>query len=128
MDIFQIVAIGIIGGILAIILKNTSPGFAIMISLAVAVLIFLIIMPQLLALVGLIGLITEHLSHGQEYILVMVQIIGIAYVAEFGSQLCQDAGEGSIAAKIELAGKVIIMGVAAPIIITLVEQVVSIIP
>lgn len=128
MDIFQIVAIGIVGGILAVMLKKENPTIAIMVTLAVAVLIFLLLMPPLAGLIALIAQITGHLSSGQEYILVVVQIIGIAYVAEFGSQICNDAGEGSIASKIELAGKVLIMGIAAPIIISLVEQVVAIIP
>jgi len=39
MDIFQIVAIGIVGGILAVMLKKDNPTFAVMVSLAVAVLI-----------------------------------------------------------------------------------------
>ncbi|MCL2350258.1 MAG: stage III sporulation protein AD [Defluviitaleaceae bacterium] len=128
MDIFQIVAIGIVGGILAVMLKKDNSTFAIMVSLAVAVLIFILLMPPLAGLIGLIANITGHLTTGQEYVLIVVQIIGIAYVAEFGSQICEDAGEKSIASKIELAGKVLIMGIAAPIIISLVEQVVAIIP
>jgi len=128
MDIFQIVAIGIVGGILAVMLKRDNPTFAVMVSLAVAVLIFILLMPPLAGLIALIASITGHLSTGQEYVLVVVQIIGIAYVAEFGAQIASDAGEGSIAAKIELAGKVLVMGVAAPIIISLVEQVIAIIP
>jgi stage III sporulation protein AD len=127
-DIFQIAAIGIIGMVLAMTLKREAPLFAILISLAVALLIFLLIVPQLAGLVALVDIITTYLSQGQEYILVVVKIIGIAYIAEFGGQICRDAGEGAIAGKVELAGKVLIMGVAAPVIISLVEQVVTIIP
>jgi len=127
-DIFQIAAIGIIGMILAMTLKRDTPLFAILISLAVALLIFLLIVPQLAGLVALVDIISAYLSQGQEYILVVVKIIGIAYIAEFATQICNDAGEGAIASKVELAGKVLIMGVAAPVIISLVEQVVAIIP
>ena len=127
-DIFQIAAIGIIGMILAMTLKRDTPLFAILISLAVALLIFLLIVPQLAGLVALVDIITAYLSQGQEYILVVVKIIGIAYVAEFGAQICRDADEGAIAGKVELAGKVLIMGISAPVIISLVEQVVTIIP
>ena len=127
-DIFQIAAIGIIGMVLAMTLKRESPLFAIVLSLAVALLIFLLIVPHLAGLVALVDIITGYMSSGREYILVVVKIIGIAYVAEFGTQICHDAGEGAIAGKVELAGKVLIMGVAAPVIISLVEQVVSIIP
>jgi len=127
-DIFQITAIAIIGMILTMTLKRDTPLFAIIISLAVALLIFLLIVPQLAGLVALVDIITTYMTEGQDYILVVVKIIGIAYIAEFGTQICQDAGEGAIAGKVELAGKVMIMGVAAPVIISLVEQVVAIIP
>jgi len=128
MDIFQIAAIGIVGMVLALMIKRESPLFAILVSLAVAVLIFLLIIPQLAGLVALFGTITGYLTSGREYVLVVVKIIGIAYVAEFGAQICHDAGEGAIGAKIELAGKVLIMGIAAPVVISLVELVVAIIP
>lgn len=128
MDIFQIAAIGIVGMVLALMIKRESPLFAILVSLAVAVLIFLLIIPQLAGLVALFGTITGYLISGREYVLVVVKIIGIAYVAEFGAQICHDAGEGAIGAKIELAGKVLIMGIAAPVVISLVELVVAIIP
>jgi len=127
-SIFQIAAIGIMGMVLAIMLKRESPLFAILISMAVAVLIFLLLIPPLAGLVALIDIIAAYLTTGREYVLVMVKIIGIAYVAEFGAQICHDAGEGAIGSKIELGGKVLIMGVAAPVVISLVENVVAIIP
>ncbi|MCL2354209.1 MAG: stage III sporulation AC/AD family protein, partial [Defluviitaleaceae bacterium] len=72
MDIFQIVAIGIVGGILAVMLKKDNPTFAVMISLAVAVLIFILLMPPLAGLIALISNITGWMSSGQEYVLVVV--------------------------------------------------------
>ena len=128
MTIFQIAAIGIVGMVLAISLRREAALFSVLISLAVVLLIFIAIVPQLAGVIALIDTITNYMEGRHEYVLVVVQIIGIAYVAEFGSRLCQDAGEGAIASKIELAGKVIIMGVAAPVIISLVQQVVTIIP
>ena len=126
--IFQIAAIAIMGMVLAVVLKKESPLFAVLISLAVAVLIFLLVIPPLAGLVSLMDIITSHLTTGQEYVAVVVKIIGIAYVAEFAAQICHDAGEGAIGAKVELAGKVLIMGVAAPVVISLIHNVVTIIP
>ena len=128
MDIFQIAAIGIIGAVLAITVKKEVPIFAVMISLAVTVLIFLIILPQLGAVIGLMDGIGQYMESGREHVLTVIKIIGIAYVAEFASQLCGDCGENAIAAKIDLAGKVLIMGIGAPIVISLLETVIGMIP
>ncbi|MGQ0512778.1 SpoIIIAC/SpoIIIAD family protein, partial [Bacillus sp. D-CC] len=46
----------------------------------------------------------------------LLTIIGIAYIAEFGAQITKDAGQGAIASKIELAGKILILVMAIPII------------
>jgi stage III sporulation protein AD len=62
------------------------------------------------------------------YLTTILKIIGIAYIAEFGSQICKDAGEGSIAAKIEFAAKVLVMVLALPIIVAVLESILRLIP
>ncbi len=58
----------------------------------------------------------------------ILKIIGIAYIAEFGAQVTRDAGQDSIASKIELAGKVLIMVMAIPIITVMIETIIQILP
>ncbi len=55
------------------------------------------------------------------YLTIIFKIIGIAYISEFGYQLCKDAGEDGIGSKIQLAAKVMIFVVAAPVILALME-------
>jgi stage III sporulation protein AD len=55
------------------------------------------------------------------YLDIIFKIIGIAYLAEFGYQLCKDAGEEAIGSKIQFAGKVMIFVISSPIILALVE-------
>lgn len=62
------------------------------------------------------------------YVETILKIIGIAYIAEFGAQITRDAGQGAIAAKIELAGKVLILVMAIPILTVLIETIISLLP
>lgn len=62
------------------------------------------------------------------YVETILKIIGIAYIAEFASQISKDAGQGSIASKIELGGKILILAMAIPILTVLVETIISLIP
>ena len=48
-------------------------------------------------------------------------------MTQFGAQLCADAGEGTVAAKIELAGKILMMTAAAPVLIGLLELVMGLV-
>lgn len=62
------------------------------------------------------------------YVETILKIIGIAYLVEFASQITKDAGQGSIASKIEMAGKLIILAMAVPIVTVLIEMILKMIP
>lgn len=128
MDIFKIVAFGTVATILAVILRRDNTPFALMISIAASTIIFMMLLPKLSVILEMLNKISSSIGSGSEYVSTIIKIIGIAYAAEFGAQVCGDAGESSIASKIELAGKVLIMGVSAPIVFALLEQVVNIMP
>ncbi|MCL2592701.1 MAG: stage III sporulation protein AD [Defluviitaleaceae bacterium] len=125
MDIMQVVAIGIIAAILSLTIKKQVPEMALMISLAASVLIFFIILPRLAAVFDVLSVITSHTSGEFRYVDTLIRIVGIAYIAEFGAQVCKDAGEGAIASKIELSGKALIMVMSAPIIFSLLNLIMA---
>ena len=62
------------------------------------------------------------LSQGKTYFPIILKTLGIAYLTEFTSAICQDAGEKSIAGKVELAGKIAIFFAALPIFQSLMEM------
>ncbi|MBM7604598.1 stage III sporulation protein AD [Metabacillus crassostreae] len=62
------------------------------------------------------------------YVETILKIIGIAYIAEFGAQITKDAGQGAIASKIELGGKILILTMAIPILTVIIETVLEMIP
>ncbi|MGX1431395.1 stage III sporulation protein AD [Cytobacillus horneckiae] len=62
------------------------------------------------------------------YLETILKIIGIAYIAEFASQITKDAGQGAMAAKIEMAGKIFILAMAIPILTVLIETIIQMIP
>ena len=128
MTIIQVVAVGILSAILALTIKKQSPEIALMITIVASVLIFFMIMPLLAAAVGIIYNFGSNLDGRVPYVALVLQIIGIAYVAELGAHICSDAGESAIAAKIELAGKVLIMAAAAPILIDVLNMIMGIMP
>lgn len=128
MDIIQIGAIGIVSTILALSIKKQSPEFSLLISIAAGVIIFIMVIPKFEALFQVFNKITSSADIDLTYISIVIKIIGIAYISQFSSQICIDAGESAIASKIELAGKILIMVISAPILLTLVELVVAMIP
>ncbi|WP_337961188.1 stage III sporulation protein AD [Caloramator sp. mosi_1] len=62
------------------------------------------------------------------YINIVLKIIAISYIASFGIEICKDIGQSSLASKIEFAGKVLILIMAIPIIMAVMEMVLKLLP
>ncbi|AEM78658.1 MULTISPECIES: stage III sporulation protein AD [Thermoanaerobacter] len=128
MEIFQIVILGIVVLIILTVLRETNPEMAIILSLVAGVIIFMMILPKLSAIVEVLNTLARKSGLDNIYFMTTLKIIGIAYITEFGVQLCLDANEKNLASKIEIAGKIIIIFLSIPIIVALMETILSIMP
>ncbi|HLR40479.1 MAG TPA: stage III sporulation protein AD [Virgibacillus sp.] len=128
MDIIQIVVLGIVASILYIILKDVNASFAFILIVITGIIIFLAVIKQIGAIFQLIETLGEKANIDGMYMETILKIIGIAYIAELGASLTKDAGLGSVATKIELAGKIFILLLAIPIITTVIEAILSFLP
>ena len=128
LEILQIVGIGLIATVFIIVIKTQRPEMAVQISIITGIVIFFLIASKLSAVMELLESYTRKANIDIGYFTTLIKIIGIAYIAEFGAELCKDAGEGAIASKIELAGKVIIIVLAVPIMTSLLELIIRIMP
>lgn len=126
MDIFQIVAIAIIGTLLAITVKPYKNEFAILISIATCALILVEITFGITELFSGFHSIMSSSLIDMRYFEVVIKIIGIAYVTQFASEICKDAGQNSIAIKVEFAGKVMVMVFTLPILSDFLTVVISV--
>lgn len=79
-------------------------------------------------MIALISELAENANIHIVYLQTILKIIGIAYIAEFGAQIAKDAGQGAIASKIELAGKIFILVLAIPIIKAVIEMIIALLP
>lgn len=116
MEMVQIVGVGLTAVVLSLVVRRSNPEMAVQIALVVACIVFLFVLDKIQAIIGLFEEMAGRAGVGEMYLVILLKIIGISYLTEFGAQVCRDAGEGTIAAKVELAGKVMILVMAVPII------------
>ena len=126
--IIKIIGIGLVALIIIILLKQYKPEFAIYISLLVGVLILLLVMDQLTQVISLLQSLASKASINSTFLAILLKITGIAFLAEFAVSVCKDAGEGAIASKIEIGSKIIIIAMSIPIISSLLEIILKILP
>lgn len=128
MEIIKIVGITLIALIIIILLKQYKPEFAIYVGLLTGVLILGLVLAQLTGIINLIQNIANKASINSTFITLLIKITGIAFLSEFAVSICKDSGEGAIASKIELGSKIIIISMSIPIISSLLELILKILP
>ena len=85
-------------------------------------------MDKIYLIMGMVERLAVNANVNTVYVETILKIIGIAYIAEFAAQITKDAGQGAIASKIELGGKILILAMAIPILSVLIETVLQLIP
>ena len=128
MEIIQIVGAGFVVTLLILVIRQQKPELAVPLSISLAALIFLLVLAKLGVVIDLFRDLADKAGIGQMYLNTILKVIGIAYITEFGAQVCRDAGEGAVAAKIEFAGKVLIMVMAVPVIALVLDTVARLLP
>lgn len=124
--LLSIIALAVIAAVIAVFLKESKlKTIALLVTLAAGVLIFIRLLPHLSGLVSAFSALAENSGVNGDYLLLLLKIIGVAYIAEFGAQLCRDAGEGTAALKVELAARVAILLLALPIIASIISSVLA---
>ncbi|MBR0490691.1 MAG: stage III sporulation protein AD [Clostridia bacterium] len=128
MEILKIIGIGLISLIIIIMLKQYKPEYAIYVSILAGILILYLVMDKLTGIINLINSIANKASVNTKFIALLMKITGIAFLSEFAVSICKDSGESAIASKIELGSKIVIISMSIPIITSLLELIIKILP
>jgi stage III sporulation protein AD len=121
LEITQIVGFGLIAAVLSIILRQYKPEIALLVSVAAGIALFLMVLGKIGVIIEVLQDLSKRADVNMVYLGVILKIVGIAYIADFGAQVCRDAGEGALAAKIELAAKILILVLAIPIVVAVLD-------
>ncbi|MFR7401576.1 MAG: stage III sporulation protein AD [Clostridia bacterium] len=127
-DVIKIIGIGLLALIIIVILKQYKPEFAIYVSMIAGVLILVLAIQKLTGIINLLQSLANKTYINKSFLSILLKITGIAFITEFAVSICSDAGEKAIASKIEIGSKVIIIAMSIPIITSLLELVIEILP
>src|SRR5690606_15123907 len=105
---------------------QSRPELAVLLSVAAGIIIFLRIAGHLRELVGVFEFLAAKAQINMVYLETVFRVMGVAYLTGFSAQICRDAGEGALALKLELAGKIIILFLAVPVMVAIMEMVLRI--
>ena len=127
-DVMKIVGIDIISTILCMVIKKDRPEMAMFIGILTGIMILLSVTYKLNFIIDSINDLAHKANIPAMYISLIIKLIGIAYLIEFAIQICKDCGEGNIASKLEFGGKIIVMTMSFPILVSIIDMILNIIP
>ncbi len=121
MDVLKILGFAIISVILIVVLKEQKKEIALIMTIFACVILMLFAMTKMESVIGVIESLINKSGINKDFFLIILKVTGIAYLIEFGKNICIDAGQKAIATKLEMAGKVIILTISLPVISALVN-------
>ena len=113
--------VALAGVISASLVKSVRSEVSLYIALATGIIILVMILDSLTDIFGYFEAVYNKVEYGREYFPVIIKVLVIAYLSDFTSQLCRDAGQAAIGTKVELAGKLIIFFISIPILASVIS-------
>ena len=126
--IFKVIGIALITTITTLVVKQTKPEMAMLIGVSGSIILFIYIVDLIEQVFGIFSYMLDATKINSELFVILLKIIGIGYITEFSANICNDSNSASMASKILLAGKLTIFILAIPIIKSLIDMIVSILP
>lgn len=112
----KVALIGVVIVLLGIVLKEVHTTYAMLAVFVGSILVIGLIIPKLQVIWQFTESLRNYLGGEGEFLKILLKMIGIAWVAEMGSNLCTDAGFSAVAKQIEMYGKILLVLVSVPII------------
>ncbi len=119
MDIFRIAAIALVTAFCAIVLRDIKSELSMLVAFAGGLIVLLSVVDCFSDIFTVISDIAKRAGIATSVVTLLFKVIAIGYIAEFSSSLIDDVGLSSLADKVTLAGKLLIVSVSLPVVVEL---------
>lgn len=109
-------ALGMTAALCAVVVRQKTPELAALLILAACALLLWNTLPMLETIRDVLEELAALADLSPAILRPMIQTVGLAVVTKLASSLCRDAGEGSIASFLEVAGGASAVLVALPLL------------
>ncbi len=114
MEMVRVLGVAVAGTLLAVTLARHNGGYGLLTGIATGVLLLVMLLGETEELEISLQEMAGRGKLSSEYLSRVVRILGLACLTEAGSRICRDGGQGNIALKVELCGRVMILCAMLP--------------
>lgn len=119
MDIVKVAFLGIITALLYTLVRNVKPEMAPLVILGGCGVLLASVSGKLMEITDGVGNMTELVGLDSENVKILLKALGICVVTQFAADICYDNSCSSVAAAVELSGRVGALILALPMLKTL---------
>lgn len=128
MNALQFAIFAVCAAAMALVMRRLRPESGTVLVIAAGTLAGILLLPQVEQIVSEITALASAGSVQEGYIAQLLRVGGVSLLMDFAAQTCRDADEEGLAMKTELAGRVMLIALALPVMRTLLEQIISLSP
>lgn len=116
MDIMKIIGVAFVTAIVSVLLKSTKPELSFAVTVTGIIVILLFIVDSLQTTLTVFSTIANATGVENGLLKILLKIVGVGYITEFGAGILNDFGSNAVADKVSLGGKITIVLLSLPII------------
>ncbi|MEA4832923.1 MAG: stage III sporulation AC/AD family protein [Oscillospiraceae bacterium] len=120
MTVFKICLVALCALSIILIVRQYKPDYGVFISLCAGIAVLTYALSQIVPIFEFASAMAEDTSFS-DYFGIMLKAVGIGIVSSFTCELLRDAGETSLASKVELCAKAAILLLALPVFSALIN-------
>lgn len=115
-EISKIIGVAFVTVIATVLLRSTKPELSFAVTLTGIVIILLFIVDALQNTLVIFSEIAKLTGVENGLLKILLKIVGVGYLTEFGAGILNDFGGNSLADKVALAGKIFIVLLSFPVL------------
>jgi len=128
MAVWQLFGLAIASAVLCMVVRVQQPQMASVCAVASGLMLISLALNELMNLQGLFARLTAMAGLQEGYLQTLLKALGISFAAELSTQLCEDLGEKGLAVKVGLMGKLCLLTLTAPLMMTILEMMLELVP
>jgi stage III sporulation protein AD len=116
MEIIKILGVAFVTAIVSVLLRSTKPELSFAVTITGVLVILLFLAERIQTTLTAFTAIADIAGVENGLLKLLLKIIGVGYITEFGAGILNDFGSNAVADKVVLGGKIIIIALSLPII------------
>lgn len=123
MDMIKAGMIGVVSILFAVSLKAYKTEYGIYVAVAVCLVMLEYTTRYFLQILSGMEVLRGYLRDHYSYLALLLKAVGATYACEFCAGICRDAGYSGVAGQMEMLGKVYILSMGMPVLLSLMESI-----